>query len=112
MKHKKTNCVQFLEGGLPCEDCDLEGHPPACGWHRDWHSCDCGAFDKGEQQRFLLKVTDVIDQPDGSAIVQFDVDENFVIWFCHHKNITEFDKDIFQDWFVKILEGYIQEVEK
>ena len=45
MKHKKTICVQFLEGGLPCEDCDLEGHPPACGWHRDWHSCDCGAFD-------------------------------------------------------------------
>lgn len=44
-KHGKTNCVQFLEGGLPCEDCDLEGHPPACGWHRDWHSCDCGAFD-------------------------------------------------------------------
>jgi hypothetical protein len=44
-KHRKTECVQFLEGGLPCEDCEWEGHPPACGWHRDWHRCDCGAFD-------------------------------------------------------------------
>ena len=21
-------------------------HPPECKWHKDWHACDCGAFDK------------------------------------------------------------------
>ena len=21
-------------------------HPPDCKWHKDWHACDCGAFDK------------------------------------------------------------------
>lgn len=31
----------------------FEEHPPECGWHKDWHSCNCGAFDlqevKGEE---------------------------------------------------------------
>lgn len=26
-----------------------EEHSPTCGWHKDWHNCDCGAFDKKEQ---------------------------------------------------------------
>lgn len=21
-------------------------HPPECKWHKDWHACDCGIFDK------------------------------------------------------------------
>ena len=47
-KHRKGGCVIFLESGLPCEDCDLEGHAVMCGWHKDWHKCNCGAFDKEE----------------------------------------------------------------
>ena len=46
MTHQKCDCVIFREEGLPCEDCDLEGHSRTCGWHKDWHNCDCGAFDK------------------------------------------------------------------
>jgi hypothetical protein len=45
MKHNKGQCSIFLESGLPCEDCDLEGHSATCGWHIDWHSCSCEAFD-------------------------------------------------------------------
>jgi len=45
MKHNKGQCAIFIESRLPCEDCDLEGHSPTCGWHRDWHRCGCGAFD-------------------------------------------------------------------
>ena len=50
-KHKRNNCVQFLEGGLPCEDCDLKGHSVACGWHYDWHNCTCGAFDQKTEEK-------------------------------------------------------------
>jgi hypothetical protein len=46
MKHRKGSCAQFLESGIPCEDCDLEGHTLLCGWHRDWHRCSCGALEK------------------------------------------------------------------
>jgi hypothetical protein len=46
MKHKKGQCAIFIESRLPCEDCDLEGHSATCGWHIDWHSCSCEAFDK------------------------------------------------------------------
>lgn len=21
----------------------IDEHTPTCGWHRDWHECDCGA---------------------------------------------------------------------
>ena len=23
-------------------------HPSECKWHKDWHACDCGAFDDEE----------------------------------------------------------------
>ena len=49
-KHRKGGCVFFLEVGLPCEDCDLEGHAVMCGWHKDWHRCDCGKFDKQQSK--------------------------------------------------------------
>ena len=49
MTHQKCDCVIFREEGLPCEDCDLEGHSRTCGWHKDWHDCNCGAFDKEEE---------------------------------------------------------------
>jgi len=41
-------------------------HPPDCKWHKDWHACDCGAFDDGgntperveEQIEWLKKVAE------------------------------------------------------
>ena len=24
-------------------------HSPTCGWHSDWHSCNCGVFDKEKE---------------------------------------------------------------
>lgn len=28
---------------------ELDDHPPECKWHKDWHACDCGMFDKEEK---------------------------------------------------------------
>jgi len=56
MKHNKGQCLIFLESRLPCEDCDLEGHSATCGWHIDWHSCSCEAFDKkGNKMRYEVE---------------------------------------------------------
>jgi hypothetical protein len=33
-----------------CEFKKHEEHPPECGWHRDWHNCNCGAFDLKEEE--------------------------------------------------------------
>ena len=30
---------------LEMEELNKE-HPPECKWHKDWHACDCGTFDK------------------------------------------------------------------
>jgi len=26
-----------------------DNHPPECKWHKDWHACDCGAFDREDE---------------------------------------------------------------
>ena len=28
---------------------ELDDHTPECKWHKDWHACDCGAFEKEEK---------------------------------------------------------------
>ena len=28
---------------------ELDDHTPDCKWHKDWHACDCGMFDKEEE---------------------------------------------------------------
>ena len=28
---------------------EKDDHPPECKWHKDWHACDCGIFDKEEK---------------------------------------------------------------
>lgn len=27
-----------------------QDHPPECKWHKDWHACDCGIFDKESEE--------------------------------------------------------------
>jgi hypothetical protein len=27
-----------------------EEHPPECPWYKDWHSCNCGLFDKENKE--------------------------------------------------------------
>jgi hypothetical protein len=50
---KKTITTKQLSGVVMCEECSggntterVEEHTPECKWHKDWHACDCGAFDK------------------------------------------------------------------
>ena len=40
--HPIKNLVENEDGFFVLVD----SHPTTCGWHKDWHNCDCGAFDK------------------------------------------------------------------
>ena len=44
LEMKKVEHPSFYEGALVKND-----HPPECKWHKDWHACDCGAFEKEEK---------------------------------------------------------------
>lgn len=50
-----------------------------------------------------FKVLDVVDQEDGSAIINIDLGDEFIIWFCEHYGLEKFDKQFFQDWFIDAL---------
>ena len=42
--------MKTLDGYAQIEHPDLyqkQEHSPECKWHKDWHACDCGAFDDG-----------------------------------------------------------------
>ena len=57
-------------------------HPPECKWHKDWHACDCGAFDNRgntperieEQIEWLKKVAEqkeinkMVDEVESAAV--------------------------------------------
>jgi len=45
-----------------------QDHPPECKWHKDWHACDCGLFDKENEEMknpcneiCIGKVDDVVE---------------------------------------------------
>lgn len=56
-----------------------------------------------------IRVLDIVDQEDGSATVEFDLDKEFTDWFCEFKNLEEFDRDVFQEWFLEVLEEKLKE---
>jgi len=41
IEHPSFYHTQYLE---------KEKHPSDCKWHKDWHACDCGMFDKEEKE--------------------------------------------------------------
>lgn len=50
-KEFKTTHEEFkMYCSVGCQVRKYEEHPPECGWHRDWHSCSCGAFDLKEEE--------------------------------------------------------------
>lgn len=59
-----------------------------------------------------FKVLDVVDQEDGSAIINIDLGDEFISWFCEHYGLGKFDKEFFQDWFVDALTQGLEKVKE
>lgn len=55
-----------------------------------------------------FKVLDIVDQEDGTALVYFDLGEDFIKWFCEYQGVENFDKEIFQEWFLKAVENSLK----
>ena len=51
-----------------------------------------------------IHVISVTDLPDGTAHVQLDVSDEFVLWFKEYHGIAEWDQEKFQSWFVAALD--------
>ena len=50
--HTSVNLLSRLDGriGGHYAHPSLEEHPPDCPWHKDWHACNCGLFDKENEE--------------------------------------------------------------
>jgi len=53
--------------------------------------------------KYSIKVSDVIDRPDGSAEVQLAFDDDFANWFCKSQKLQAFDQDVFDKWFLDAI---------
>ncbi len=44
------NCAKCQGSGCDLCPSGRDKHPPECKWHKDWHACDCGAFDEKDDE--------------------------------------------------------------
>jgi len=59
-----------------------------------------------------FKILDVVEQEDGTAIINIDLGDEFITWFCEHHGLEKFDEELFQDWFVDSLTQGLEKVKE
>lgn len=59
-----------------------------------------------------FKILDVVEQEDGTAIINIDLGDEFITWFCEHYGLEKFDEELFQDWFVDSLTQGLEKVKE
>ena len=60
-----------------------------------------------------LKVDNVIENPDGTATVNFELDEEMEVFIAQHYGVTkeELTEDKIQEFVIKAVNGLVQEKE-
>jgi hypothetical protein len=61
---------------------------------------------------FNLKVIDIIDQPDGSAIVTFDIDKKTREFIKSFYGWKKWNKKKFEKVLIELLDNYVKMKEK
>jgi hypothetical protein len=59
------------------------------------------------KEEFGIKIVEISDEDDGSATVSMEIDDSFMSWFCRHYQIEEFSKEKFNEWFLAVLNDYV-----
>lgn len=59
-----------------------------------------------------FKILDVVEQEDGTAIINIDLGDEFITWFCEHHGLEKFDEEFFQDWFIDSLTQGLEKVKE
>ena len=60
-----------------------------------------------EYTGFTLQVIDIVDNPDGSATINFDVPDEFIAWFKEDQGLKRWSQKRFQKWAIEGIENYI-----
>ena len=60
-----------------------------------------------ENTNFTLQVIDIVDNPDGSATINFDVSDEFIVWFKEDQGLKRWSQKRFQKWAIEGIENYI-----
>jgi len=68
--------------------------------------------DKGFEMEGKISVAKIEDQPDGSAKVFFDADDDFIEWFKEWQGLKRWSPKRFESFMVEALENLIKEKKK
>ena len=51
-----------------------------------------------------IKIIEITENEDGTANVVLDLSDEFISFFCNFKGLQEFDRDIFNEWFLEAIQ--------
>ena len=54
-----------------------------------------------------FRIEEILNNEDGTATVVMDLSDEFVSFFCDLKGIPKFDKELFNEWFLEILQAHL-----
>lgn len=49
-------------------------------------------------------IVEITENEDGTANVIMDLPDEFISFFCNLKGLQEFDKDVFNEWFLEAIQ--------
>ena len=51
-----------------------------------------------------IRVIEITENEDGTANVILDLSDEFISFFCNLKGLQEFDKELFNEWFLEAIQ--------
>jgi hypothetical protein len=51
-----------------------------------------------------FRIEEILNNEDGTDTVVMDLSDEFVSFFCDLKGIQEFDKELFNEWFLEAIQ--------
>jgi len=54
-----------------------------------------------------FRIEEILNNENGTVTVVMDLSDEFISFFCDHKGISKFDKELFNEWLLETLQAYL-----
>jgi len=61
-------------------------------------------------QHWKFNVISIEDQPDGTALITFDIDDEFIVWFKEWQGLQRWSQKRFQKVMSKVFHDHVEQL--